>query len=1055
VSPALLILLGRSALAQEGDAAPEVTSGETIEPAEAAPVAEEPVAAPPRPPRAPDEPNTVTIHHDADGYTLLVDGEVTMVRGMNWGYMPIGQNYSYDFWGQPDDFIEAALRTEMGLLAAMGVNSIRQYPVIPPRWVRWIYDNYGITTMINPLVGRYGTTMAGRWIPVVDYSDPATRAHLKAETLAAVELYRDTPGVLLWLLGNENNYGLHWSSFEIEALPEDARDDARAVHLYSLYGEIIDAIHARDDRHPVSIANGDLQYIDVLAEHAGNLDIMGSNVYRGISSRDLFAEVEEKLGVPFLYTEFGADAYNARRGAEDHLTQARYLVGQWGEIYRKSAGKGEEGNAIGGYTFQWSDGWWKYLQETELDVHNTNASWPNAGYAEDYVEGANNMNEEWFGICAKGPPDASGLYEVYPRAAYYALQAAYTLDPYAPTTTLAVIDQHFGQIQPVAWDATYRASSAAGTTAMLKRARVSNVRLDMWTTAANPYTDEQLSITHTESVYVDFAVEPTDRIRGEVSINALADVGDNRIDTIFYEGRGRSTDDTIDPTVLERVRLYRAGLTWEDDRFVLDGFYRRGHYHWGYDGDFFGLYREANYGPNIDIYDANVPIGLELTGRGALDGLTLAAGPELYWGANPSAFARYRQPVGPAMLTLIHQEEVASQQAADSSLAIPEQAIRRSTVHLQLRRGGLGLDIGGIFAGSNKIGQEFVSVTEASGESYGDSGYHVLTDEIILADTLGGKAKFTLQAGPVSWYVQGSYKGLVADGGPDQTQTFTGWTLKESGRGNHYGGLSGVAVNLGSFQLAPNFLYQKPIVGPLPVISDAFDAETGWYLGSVTPRNVVDDPFAVLDNRETIGLELMLAWDTTPGTWMWMWDNDVREDAPIAASLDFAYRIQPTSRDSTLGFSAEGVMFTFDAAPPAQNVWDLTGRAILNPRGDLRILTRAYLGQAQARGSDPRLVTRYGGDMRVWWRNASWESAVKIDDWGPYDYHRDYNLTFPLQLLSDLSLGIKPPRLVGGDTRLGIRGKLRYLDEYSPDRIGVSGDWGNEYEVESYVRISL
>ncbi len=420
MSPALLILLGRSALAQEGDAAPEVTSGETIEPAEAAPVAEEPVAAPPRPPRAPDEPNTVTIHHDADGYTLLVDGEVTMVRGMNWGYMPIGQNYSYDFWGQPDDFIEAALRTEMGLLAAMGVNSIRQYPVIPPRWVRWIYDNYGITTMINPLVGRYGTTMAGRWIPVVDYSDPATRAHLKAETLAAVELYRDTPGVLLWLLGNENNYGLHWSSFEIEALPEDARDDARAVHLYSLYGEIIDAIHARDDRHPVSIANGDLQYIDVLAEHAGNLDIMGSNVYRGISSRDLFAEVEEKLGVPFLYTEFGADAYNARRGAEDHLTQARYLVGQWGEIYRKSAGKGEEGNAIGGYTFQWSDGWWKYLQETELDVHNTNASWPNAGYAEDYVEGANNMNEEWFGICAKGPPDASGLYEVYPRAAYYA-----------------------------------------------------------------------------------------------------------------------------------------------------------------------------------------------------------------------------------------------------------------------------------------------------------------------------------------------------------------------------------------------------------------------------------------------------------------------------------------------------------------------------------------------------------------------------------------------------------------------------------------------------------
>ena len=32
------------------------------------------------------------------------------------------------------------------------------------------------------------------------------------------------------------------------------------------------------------------------------------------------------------------------------------------------------------------------------------------------------MNEEWFGICAKGPSDVSGLYTLYPRAAYYALK---------------------------------------------------------------------------------------------------------------------------------------------------------------------------------------------------------------------------------------------------------------------------------------------------------------------------------------------------------------------------------------------------------------------------------------------------------------------------------------------------------------------------------------------------------------------------------------------------------------------------------------------------------
>ena len=47
---------------------------------------------------------------------LQVDGRDFMVYGMNWTYIPIGENYAYDFWGQPDDFIKAALAVEMPLL---------------------------------------------------------------------------------------------------------------------------------------------------------------------------------------------------------------------------------------------------------------------------------------------------------------------------------------------------------------------------------------------------------------------------------------------------------------------------------------------------------------------------------------------------------------------------------------------------------------------------------------------------------------------------------------------------------------------------------------------------------------------------------------------------------------------------------------------------------------------------------------------------------------------------------------------------------------------------
>ena len=176
-------------------------------------------------------------------------------------------------------------------------------------------------------------------------------------------------------------------SFEIEALPKGERDAARARYLYSLFGEVIDAVKARDPERPVAIANGDVQYIDLIAEECKGLDIFGTNVYRGISARDLFDVVKEKLGVPVMFSEFGADAWNAREMREDQRTQARYLIGQWEEIYEQSSGKGREGNAIGGCIFQWSDGWWKYKQNENLDVHDTNASWPNGGYAEDFVQG--------------------------------------------------------------------------------------------------------------------------------------------------------------------------------------------------------------------------------------------------------------------------------------------------------------------------------------------------------------------------------------------------------------------------------------------------------------------------------------------------------------------------------------------------------------------------------------------------------------------------------------------------------------------------------------------
>ena len=81
-----------------------------------------------------------------------------------------------------------------------------------------------------------------------------------------------------------------------------------------------------------------------------------------------------------------------------------------------------------------------------MNVHDNNASWANGGYTTDYKEGENNMNEEWFGICAKGPTDTKGLYNLYPRKAYYELMKVHQLNTYAKGINLTFINNHFSKI---------------------------------------------------------------------------------------------------------------------------------------------------------------------------------------------------------------------------------------------------------------------------------------------------------------------------------------------------------------------------------------------------------------------------------------------------------------------------------------------------------------------------------------------------------------------------------------------------------------------------------
>jgi len=991
------------------------------------------------------------------GMTVQVDGAPFFIRGMNWDHYPVGTNYRYSLWAQDDATVLRVLEREMPLMAAMGVNAIRLYDDVPPRWVSVIYERWGIRTMVNPLFGRYGLTIDGLWVPQVDYANPVHRAAIREQTLASVERFKGTPGVLLYVLGNENNYGLSWTSFEAEDLPQGEQDKARAKPLYTLFGEVIDAIHAVDPAHPVAICNGDLQYLDLVAAHAPNLDLFGTNVYRGRQAGDLYQRVRDTLGVPVFYTEFGADAWDAKRNREDSLTQARYLVAQWADLYANAAGQGA-GNAVGGFVFQWSDGWWKTRQDERLDVHDIHASWPNGGYAEDFVEGRNNMNEEWFGITAKLPPNAAGDTVLLPRPAVDALTQVWRLDPYGLDP--AVRQASFAAIEPALALPTYElALQAQNPVLQLVDAGL----LLSTTTAQDSRRDPAPTFGHTEAARLVFGLRPSPAFSADVGLHMLGGVAGNSLDPLTWETRGGTlmpedpAPGAPPPAQLtvegaDRLRIETIQAHWETNTFELRAFHRVGHGHWADQGDVFGLYREAWYGPNIDTYAAEVPSGVEVVGAGPLRAFALAMGPQLWWGANPGLVAKAQARTGPLTWTAVHQQDIAAQPDDLANRAIPQPIGRASALNLGAQAGRLHLDLAGLQAGSEHVGEAFVSVADAApGDSYGDSGYHVLLDEVHPADTLGGRMKLVYEGARVRAYALATHRGRVADAGPDPAITITAWTLKDHGVGNVNALFAGAAVSAGVLSIAPNLMVQRPLDGPVPALNPTWEADTGWYFAGTRPRNIVDDPFSVSANRETVAGELLLTYDPSPGTWWWAWDHAQTEDAPFGASLDLVYRHQPTARDAALGFDAEGNLFTFGEGLPAADTWDATLKGILTP-GGLRLLAGAFVGSAQSTGDDARLVLRKGGDLSLWWGVTALQVGARWDDWGPYDYHRTFNLTFPFQAWGDLSTGLTGLRLPTPGTRLGLRGKYREFDGHSPDAL-LLGEAGQQFEIVTYLEV--
>ncbi|MDA7857868.1 hypothetical protein N9A72_00040 [bacterium] len=302
------------------------------------------------------------------------------------------------------------------LMKNMGVNTIRLYHHgFNKELLKDLYKNYGIMTIMGDYLGMYAIGSEADWYKGTDYTNKKHKKNMMKSVKEMVMKYKDEPYILMWVLGNENNYGQTGKKGK-SGSGCNAKDQPEAY--YKFVNEVAKWIKANDPNHPVCISNGDLLYLDIFAKNESWVDIFGCNSYRGPQGFGInfWEGIKEVCDKPALITEYGCPAYyKGKNLATGEREQAKYHRGNWEDIASNLAGSGV-GNVIGGVIFEWVDEWWKAGPPPRFDPFSQEIVGDFPGPFPDGL-----MHEEWLGICSQGDGSKSPFLRQL-RKAYYVYQ---------------------------------------------------------------------------------------------------------------------------------------------------------------------------------------------------------------------------------------------------------------------------------------------------------------------------------------------------------------------------------------------------------------------------------------------------------------------------------------------------------------------------------------------------------------------------------------------------------------------------------------------------------
>ncbi len=381
----------------------------------------------------------VKTKKDSQGWQLLVNGEPYLIKGMcyypdaigespndntrrNWVAVDDDQDgrndYAYQTWvdknlnnRKDDDEPEVG---DFQLMKDMGVNTIRLYhhvsddpdmqelnkasskqqnysPAIEKAILAKLYAEFGIMTAMGDLIGSYTVSTGADWKVGTDYTDPVQRAHMLRSVEEMVRTYKDEPYILMWILGNENNYG----EFTHTNASQELQVYARFVNEAALL------IKKIDPSRPVALCNGGYQFLEYYNQYAPAVDIIGLNFYSNYGFHELWKKTETLFDRPIMLTEYGTGYPIVVDGKHDEKAQVRVHRLSWLDIEKHQYGQEKPGNAIGGFVFSWNDNWWEDGDQWQQNINPNGSGW----------------NHEYNGMMSFGD-GSSGSLTRQPRAVY-------------------------------------------------------------------------------------------------------------------------------------------------------------------------------------------------------------------------------------------------------------------------------------------------------------------------------------------------------------------------------------------------------------------------------------------------------------------------------------------------------------------------------------------------------------------------------------------------------------------------------------------------------------